>query len=113
MVQLALETASNFSEATGALKSMRDMLLTNKASKVVSRYIAELCRNKREAEGKKGLHQQAVALSACCHQGKGECSVCSREGQQAAIASSAKMDNKDKDKEVEKGGAKFGKGAQG
>jgi uncharacterized membrane protein YgcG len=41
-VQLAPSTARNFTKATGMLKSMRNMLVINKAKKGSKRYVAEL-----------------------------------------------------------------------
>jgi hypothetical protein len=41
-VQLAPATARNFTKATGMLKSMRNMLVSDKAKKGVNRYVAEL-----------------------------------------------------------------------
>ena len=140
-VQLAPATARNFTKATGMLKSMRNMLVSDKAKKGVDRYVAELgITPKRKAGGggggggrhpgkrkKKGggaggaggglqLHGYSdkewfdlpEATKAKVKAGRAAEKAAKRA---ASAASSARADEADKDKEADKGGVKFGKGA--
>jgi hypothetical protein len=136
-VQLAPATARNFTKATGMLKSMRNMLVSNKAKKGVDRYVAELgITPKRKGGGggrgkhpgkrkKKGggaggaggslqLHgysdQEWRDLPKATKAKVNAGRAAEKAAKRAAsAASSAKAD--EADKEADKGGVKFGKGA--
>jgi hypothetical protein len=137
-VQLAPATARNFTKATGMLKSMRNMLVSEKAKKGVDRYVAELGITPKRKGGrgsggggqpgkrkKKGggacgaggslqLHGYSDAdwralpdaVKTKVQQGRAAEKAAKRT---AAAASSAKPD--EAEKEADKGGVKFSKGA--
>jgi hypothetical protein len=132
-VQLALDTGSNFTEATSALKSMRDKLVAEKASKGEVCYVAELgiepkkCkggsggggrggpRNKRNEKCRGGglqLHgysdKQWHDLSADKKEKIN--ALCTAEKAKKREAETA-LTKTDGDKDAEKRGSKFGKGA--
>jgi hypothetical protein len=138
-VQLAPSTARNFTKATGMLKSMRNMLIIDKAKKGAERYVAELgITPKRKGGGggggkhpgkrkKKGggaggaggtlqLHgysdEEWRALPDTVKTKVQQGRAAEKAAKRAAsAASSAKTDDAEKDKEPDKGGVKFGKGA--
>jgi hypothetical protein len=138
-VQLAPSTARNFTKATGMLKSMRNMLVIDKAKKGAERYVAELGitpkrkgggggggkhpgkRKKKDcgaggAGGTLQLHGYSDeewralpdAVKTKVQQGRAAEKAAKRS---AAAASSAKTDDAEKDKDANKSGVKFGKGA--
>jgi hypothetical protein len=138
-VQLAPATARNFTKATGMLKSMRNMLIIDKAKKGAERYVAELgITPKRKGGGggggkhpgkrkKKGggaggaggtlqLHgysdEEWRALPDAVKTKVQQGRAAEKAAKRSAsAASSAKTDDAEKDKDADKGGVKFGKGA--
>jgi hypothetical protein len=139
-VQLAPSTARNFTKATGMLKSMRNMLVIDKAKKGAERYVAELgITPKRKGGGggggkhpgkrkKKGgggaggaggslqLHgysdEEWRALPDAVKTKVQQGRAAEKAAKRSAsAASSAKTDDAEKDKDADKGGVKFGKGA--
>jgi hypothetical protein len=139
-VQLAPSTARNFTKVTGMLKSMRNMLVIDKAKKGAERYVAELgITPKRKGGGggggkhpgkrkKKGgggaggaggslqLHgysdEEWRTLPDAVKTKVQQGRAAEKAAKRAAsAASSAKTDDAEKDKDADKGGVKFGKGA--
>jgi hypothetical protein len=138
-VQLAPATARNFTKATGMLKSMRNMLVSDKAKKGVDRYVAELgITPKRKSGGgggggkhpgkrkKKGsgggaggaggtlqLHgysdEEWRALPDTVKTKVQQGRAAEKAAKRAASAASSAKP--EEDKEADKGGVKFGKGA--
>jgi hypothetical protein len=143
-VQLAPAMARNFTKATGMLKSMRNMLVSNKAKAGVEHYVAELGitqkrngggrgggggghpGNKRKKKGGGGAggargglqlqgysdkewHDLPAATKAKVNMGCAAEKAAKRAASAASL--SVKTADADKDKEAEKGGIKFGKGA--
>jgi hypothetical protein len=143
-VQLAPAMARNFTKATGMLKSMRNMLVSDKVKAGVERYVAELGitqkrkgggggggggghpGNKRKKKGGGGAggaggglqlqgysdkewHDHPATTKSKVNAG------CAAEKAAKRAASAASLSTKtadtDKDKEAEKGGIKFSKGA--
>jgi hypothetical protein len=130
-VQLALAMARNFTKATGMLKSM---LVSNKAKAGVERYVAELgitlkhkgggegggCgghpgnKHKKMGAGSAGgglqLSEKGLTLTLVPKVNAGRAAEKAAK-RAAAVGSSAKSADADKDKEAKKGGAKSSKGA--
>jgi hypothetical protein len=135
--QMSKETGSNFEKAMAHLKSVRDLHVADFAEKGEERYVAELGLEPRKHKGggggprdkhkKKGggaggsagglqLHNYTdkqwrdlpAAVKAKVNAGRAAEKAAKRA---VAAASSAKMADVDTERESEKGGAKFGKGA--
>jgi hypothetical protein len=136
-VQLAPSTARNFTKATGMLKSMRNMLVIDKAKKGAERYVAELGitpkrkgggggggkhpgKRKKKGGGGAGGAGESLQLHGYSNE---ECRALpdavktkvqqGRAAEKAAkrAASAASLAKPEEDKEADKGGVKFGKGA--
>jgi hypothetical protein len=134
---MSKEVGSNFEKATVHLKSVWDLHLSDFAEKGEERYIAELGLEPRKRKGggggprdkrkKKGggargtgrsfqlhgysdkeWHALDAATKAKVNMGRAAEKAAKRA---ASAASSAKLADADKEKEAEKGGVKFSKGA--
>jgi hypothetical protein len=138
-VQLAPATARNFTKATGMLKSMRNMLVSDKAKAGVERYVAELGitpkrkggggggskhpgnKHKKKGGGARGakgglqLHcysdQDWHALPEATKAKVNAGRAVEKADKRATSAASLAKPADADAKEAEKGGAKFGKGA--
>jgi hypothetical protein len=140
-IQLVKEMSLNFTNATGELKSMRAILVSDKAKAGEARYIAELGiepqkrkgggdgggghpRNKRKKKGggasgaRGGLHLHGYSDKEwhdlpTATKAKANAGLAAGKAAKraTAAASSAKSSDTDKQKEAEKGTVKFGKSA--